>query len=108
AGQLEAEGRRLGVDRVGPAHHQAVLVLPRLRRGDPGQPVRIAQEELPGGPELEREGRVDDIGAGEAEVQVAALGTDRLGDLGHEGDDVVVNRLLDLGDPVDVDAGAGL
>ena len=43
-----------------------------------------------------------------AEMQIAALGADRLGDLADEGDDVVIRRLLDLGDPLHVDAGARL
>ena len=43
--------------------------------------------------------RVDDVAAGQPEVEVAALGPDRLGDLADERDDVVVGRPLDLGDP---------
>ena len=61
----------------------------------------------PGGAELEREPRVDDVAAGEAEVEVAPLGADGFGDLAHERDHVVVGCQLDLGDAVDVDAGAG-
>ena len=66
------------------------------------------EQPLAGGPELEREPRVDDVAARQAEVQVPALGPDRLGDLADEGDDVVVGRPLDLGDPVDVDRRARL
>ena len=36
-------------------------------------------------------------------MEVAPLGADRLGDLGDEGDHVVVGRLLDLGDPLRID-----
>ena len=36
-------------------------------------------------------------------MEEPALGADRLGDLAHERDDVVVGGRLDLGDPVDVD-----
>ena len=41
-------------------------------------------------------------------MEVAALGPDGLGDLADERDHVVVGRLLDLGDPLDVDRGARL
>ncbi len=61
------------------------------------------EEPLARGAELERERGVDDVAAREAEVQVPALGPDRLGDLGDERDHVVVGRPLDLGDPLDVD-----
>ena len=58
-----------------------------------------ASSRSPAARQLEGQRRVDDVAAGQAEVQVAALGPDRLGDLADEGDDVVVGRLLDLGDP---------
>ena len=74
--------------------------------GDQGdeQPVGVDQEALAGRPELERQGGVDDVAARQAEVQVAAVGPDALGDLADERDDVVIGRLLDLGDPADIDA----
>ena len=72
------------------------------------QPVAVEQQALAGRPELEREAGVDDVAAGQAEVQVATLRPDRLGDLADERDDVVVGRPLDLGDPLDVDARARL
>ena len=62
------------------------------------EPVRVVEEPAARGAELERERRVDDVAAGQAEVEVPALGSDRLGDLRHEGDDVVVGGALDLGD----------
>ena len=72
------------------------------------QPVAVEEEALAGGPQLERETGVDDVAAGQAEVEVAAVGADRLGDLADEGDDVVVGRPFDLEDAVDVDLGARL
>ena len=72
---------------------------------DSQEPVAVAQEELPGGSQLEGEASVDDVAARQAEVEVAPLGADRLGDLRDEGDDVVVGGLLDLGDPVRIDGG---
>ena len=74
---------------------------------DGEQAVHVEQEAPAGGSQLEREARVD-IAAGQPEMEEATLGADRLGDLADEGDDVVVGRPLDLGDPVDVDARARL
>jgi hypothetical protein len=70
--------------------------------------VAVAQEQLAGGSQLERETGVDDVAAREAEVEVAPFGADRLRDLGDEGDHVVVGRLLDLGDPFRIDGGPRL
>ena len=81
----------------------------RARRDERGdERVAVAEQALPGGPQLERERRVDHVAARQPEVQVAALGPDRLGDLADERDDVVVGRPLDLGDPGDVDGGPRL
>ena len=108
AGELEPERGRLGVDRVGPAHHHGLGLGPGAgdERGE--QAVAVREQELAGGAQLEREPGVDDVAAGQAEVEIAALGPDGLGDLADEGDDVVVGRPLDLGDPLDVDARARL
>ena len=106
AGQLEAQRRRLGVDGVGPAHHHRAGLGPGPRDQRTQEPVHGPQQQVAGGPQLERQRGVDDVAAREAEVEVAALGADRLGDLADEGDDVVVGGPLDLGDPGDVDPGA--
>ena len=108
AGELEPERRRLGVDRVGPAHHHrgGFRASPGDEHGQ--QPVAVEQQPLPGGAQLEREPGIDDVAAGQTEVEVATLGADRFGDLADEGDDVVVGRALDLGDPLDVDPGTRL
>ncbi len=57
----------------------------------------------PAARQLESQSSVDDVAAREAEVEVAAVRADRLGDLTDERDDVMVGRQLDLGDPIDVD-----
>ncbi len=104
AGELEPERGRLGVDRVGPAHHHRRRPRARARAMSAASSrSQSSSRPLAGGPELERERRVDDVAAGQAEVEEAALRPDRLGDLADEGDDVVVGRPLDLGDPLDVD-----
>ena len=50
--------------------------------------------------DLERERRVDDVGGGEAVVEPAALVAELLGDGVDEGGGVVVERRLELGDPL--------
>ncbi len=108
AGELEPERRGLSVDRVGPAHHHRVGL--GSRAGDRGrqQVIDIGQQPLAGGPQLERQGRVNDVAAGQAEVKEAPFRPDRFGDLADEGDHVVVGRPFDLGDPLDVDVGPRL
>ena len=108
AGDLEPERGRLGVDRVRPPHHRRVGFGPSPRDEDVDETVRVVEQATPGGAELEREARIDDIAARQAEVEVSPLRPDRLRDLADERDDVVVGRALDLGDALDVDRGAGL
>ena len=70
--------------------------------------IEALEDEVGGGTALQGQAGVDDIAAGQAVVEVAALLADRLGDLGDEGDDVVVGRALQLVDALDVDPGPGL
>ena len=74
AGELEPERRRLGMDRVGPAHHHGVgfAASPGDQNGQ--QPVGVEQQPLPGRPQLEREPGIDDVAAGQPEVEIATLG----------------------------------
>ena len=108
AGDLEAQRRRLGVDRVRPAHHHGARLRPGP--GDQGGEERVdaAEDEPARRLQLEGETGVHDVAARQAEMEVAALGADRLGDLAHERDDVVLGRLLDLGDPVRIHPCPGL
>ena len=56
---------------------------------------------------LHGEGGVDDVAAGEAEMQPAAgRVVDVLGDIGREGDDVVVERALEFLAAVETEGGA--
>ena len=108
AGQLEPERRRLGVDRVGPAHHHRPGFGPRAPDEHGEEAIAVEQQPLAGGAQLEGQPGVDHVAAGQPEVEIATLRPDRLGDLADEGDDVVVGRPFDLGDPLDVDARARL
>ena len=57
AGELEPERGRLGVDRVGAAHHHRVGLGPGPRDEHGQQPVAVAEQPLAGGAELERQRR---------------------------------------------------
>jgi hypothetical protein len=93
---------------VGPAHHRRIGLGAGTRDEDRDEPVRVVEQPRAGGSQLEGEPGIDHVAARQAEMQVAALRPDRLRDLAHERDDVVVRRALDLGDPVDVDRRPGL
>ena len=108
AGQLEPERGRLGVDRVGPAHHHRPGFGPGTSDQHGEETIAVEQQALAGGAQLERQPGVDHVAAGQPEVEIAALRPDRLGDLADEGDDVVIGRPFDLGDPIDVHARARL
>ncbi len=88
---------------MGAAHHQRLRLGPRSADEGAQQPVAVPQEELARGAKLEGKGRIDDVAAGQAEVEVAPLRSDRLGDMADEGDDIVIGGLLDLGDPLGID-----
>ncbi len=103
AGDLQPERHRFGMDRVGAAHHRGVRLGPGASDQHRDQPVAVGQELRARRLQLQRQPGVDDVAAGQSEVEIAALRPDRLGDLADERDDVVVGRPLDLGDPVDVD-----
>ena len=60
--------------------------------------VEAAQDQRSGIAELQRERGVDDVGGGEAVVHPAALRAELLGDGVDERGEVVIGRLLDLGD----------
>ncbi len=104
ARELEAHRGGLGVDRVGPAHHRRVRLGPGTNDERFDEAIGVAQQPLPGGPELEGEPGIHDVAAGQPEMEIATLRTDRFGDLRDEGDDVVVGRALDLVDALDIDA----
>ena len=93
---------------VGAAHLQrpGVLAGPGHDGGD--GLVECRQDEVSGRPALEREAGVDDIAAGEPEVDPATLLPDALGDLRDEGHHVMVGGGLDLVDALEIDGRARL
>ena len=70
--------------------------------------VEGADEQRTGRLALEREAGVDDVAAGQPEVEPATGIADGLRDLAHERDDIVVGGPLELRDALHVHATAGL
>ncbi len=102
-GELEAEGGRLGVDAVTATDGQRHLVLegPALEHGK--QRVDIGEKDVGGLLQLDGEAGVEHIARGHALMEEARLRPDMLGEVGEEGDDVVLGLLLDLVDPRDLE-----
>ena len=96
AEQLEPERRRLGVHAVRAAHAGRVAVLERALEHGVERAVEPASSSAPGGAQLQREARVDDVRRRQPVVEPARLLADLLGDRLGERDHVVVGALLDL------------
>ena len=102
AGELQAEGGRLGVDAVAAADRGRAAVLPRalLQRREQG--VEIGEEQVGGARQLHGEAGVEHVGGRHALVHEARALADPLRHPGQEGDDVVARGALDLVDARDV------
>src|SRR5450756_1682776 len=90
ARQLEPERGGFRMDRVGPAHHHRVGLGPGASDQRDEECISVAQEEIAGSAELERQPGVDDVAARQAKMEEATLRADRFRDLAHERDHVVV------------------
>ena len=99
AGELEAEGRRLGVDSVGAADREGVGLLLGPPDDDREGSVDPLEEQAAGLLHRERECGVDDVRGGQAVVEPAAVRAEVLGDGVDERREVVVGLALELGDP---------
>ena len=95
AGQLEAEGRGLGMDAVAAADAQGVLVLAgaALERGQ--QAVQVPQQQVGCLRHLYGQASIQDIRGGHAEMNEPRLRPDMFGQAGQEGDDVVLDLPFD-------------
>ena len=71
------------------------------------QRVEVGEQQVGGAHQLHVEAGVEDVGGGEARVHEARLGADVLGQVGEEGDDVVLDLALDGVDAGDVELGLG-
>ena len=105
-GELQPEGRRLGMDAVAAADRRRVFVLDRAPLQRRQQPVEIGEQEVGGLLQLHREAGVEHVARGHALVDKARLGADMLGEVGQKGDHVVMRLALDLVDAPDLESAA--
>ena len=88
-----------------PSHHRVAL-LARAPDDHQDECVEFSEDQVCGGTELEGEGGVDHIATGEAVVEVAPFGAHRLGNGIDEGERVVIEGCLELGNSCEVHCGA--
>ena len=98
AGELEAEGRRLGVHAVRPPDADVVAVPLRPLDDRVLGPLEPRQQELAGRADLKRESSVDDVGRGQSVMNPASVRPDLGRDGVHERGQVVLRLALELGD----------
>jgi hypothetical protein len=93
------------MDAVRAADGRRVLVLDRapLQRGEEG--VEVGEQDVGSADELDVEAGVEDVRGRHALVHEARLRTDDFGEVGEEGDDVVLHLALDRVDALDVEHG---
>ena len=106
SGELEAEGRRLGMDAVAAPDRRRVFVLERAPLQRREQRVEIGEQDVGGLGQLHRQASVEHIAGGHSLVHKTRLGADMLGEVGQKGDHVVVRLALDLVDPLDLERAA--
>ncbi len=101
--ELQPEGHGLGMDAVRAADGRRQLVLegPLLERGQ--QLVGIGDQDVGRARELDRKAGIEHVRRRHALMHEARLGADDLGQMGQEGDDVVLDLGLDGVDAGDVE-----
>ena len=104
-GQLEPERHRLGMDAMGAADGRGHLVLEGTLLERRQNLVDVRNQQVRGAGELDVETGVEHVGGGHALMDEAGLGADDFGQMGEEGDDVVLGLALNLVDPGDVEGG---
>ena len=103
-GEGQAHRRRLRVDAVAATYADGILVLKRAALERVEQAVHVCKKDVGGAHQLHVEGRVQNVRAGHALVHEPGFRVaDDLGQVGEEGDDVVLRLALDLVDPVNVE-----
>ena len=102
-GELQPEGRRLGVDAVAAPDGRRVFVLDRAPLQRIEQLVEIVEQDVGSLLELHREAGIEHVARRHPLVHKARIGADMLGDIGQEGDHVVPCLALDLVDPRDLE-----
>ena len=105
AGELQPERRGLGVDAVRAADGRRHLVLEGAPLQRLQEPVDVGDQEIGGAGELHRQAGVEHVRRGHALMNEARLRPDDFGEVGEEGDDVVLGLALDRIDALDVEDG---
>ena len=96
--QLPTERSRLRMDAMRSADHRRPLVLERPLQHRLARTIDAGEDQVGGIPEQDRQRRVEHVGAGHAEMEVARRGPDALFQKSEEGDHVVTGGLLDVVD----------
>jgi len=106
-GQLDPERDGLAVDAVRASDHQGIAMLQRTRTEHHEQAVELAQDRIGGFDHQNGQRGIEDVGGGQAHMQVSGGRTDLLGDGFEKGDDVVLRDPLQRLDARRLDAGLG-
>ena len=101
AGQLDPEGRRLGVDTVAAADTDGVFVFQCALFERREQGIDIGDQDVGSLRHLDGEAGIQHIGRGHSLMHESRLLAHMLGQIGEEGDHVVPGFALDLVDPRD-------
>ena len=97
--ELQPEGHWLGVDAMRAADRRGQLVFERAAFQRGKQSVDVGQKNVGRAGELHGKTRVEHVGRRHALVHKPRLGTDEFGEVGQEGDHVMMRDLFDLVDP---------
>jgi len=108
AGQLDAEGRGLGMDAVAAADGERVLVLQGAFLEGCEQPVDVGDQDVRRLGELDGKAGVEHVRRGHALVHEARLRPDEFAQPGQEGDHIVLGHPLDGVDLLDIGRRLGL
>ena len=103
AGEHKAEAERFGMDTVGPAGHQGPALLDRPAPDHGRQAIEIVEKDVGGAHQLQGERRIEDVGGGQAAVQIAGIVADRFGQRVQERNHVMPDPLLQARDVLGID-----
>ena len=101
-GELETKRRWLGVHAMRSANRRSVLVGDSLPRDDGKQRLELASQVIDGGCQLDAEGRVDNVGACQSDVNVASRRAHRFRRRPQKSDHVMIDFALDLHHPLQI------
>ena len=97
-GELQPERGRLGMNAVGAADGRREFVFAGAALQRCVERFDVGDQKIGGAHQLHVEAGVEHVGRGHALVHEARLGADDFGQVGEEGDDVVLGLALDLVD----------